>query len=1653
MPPPYFYNYYNYDSVNYPLIRLYGVWSNNQGSLQVTLNNSVLPTLWRYKNTTFKVFVKLSVGQNDITLTDTDGKTKTITLYYDLPNLSGSQQILKLVLYDAYDGTGTCDAPPSRTDNTLEDNINRVKTDALLLQTFFAEAYRAARYKQEGLFGLPFTTFNLEMDANHEPVVHYFKAKNPAYTKSFFLTGSDPTKPTPQHGIVGLFDTGLLPSIKPNNNTFVIGYSLTSHLDHATGIYGGWLGDASTGFGGMNGANLIWHAKSIYELQDVFDDTSVIDLTYNQVDNATTVCESYSRILGSWLHELCHHTIYTDHNDQIIQLTNKTVNPGLVDNYGANYANPLSYLFPFDFEAYPTAFGIDMDDASYFRLWFMPYQTNGSIITFNKSEYGPNELGWFSPYAIQGYINTYRAIQDGAKVSRELEDIYNRNATLPPEQRLWSNGSTRYGFVNSPLLYNHPKYEYPQNAWRTFREGNYIINSPNAHTFCIAYIWGSGGGEYYFGYSADFNYYKTRDENIKNMYYAQTRYGGAGGFVRVVFPVYPNSELKIVVGDRNGNYGGGGAPYVQGGTPYGGYGGGKSAIYMNNIPIGIAGGGGSGAMFSPGQTVGQTISYTPHDGKSGVIVTGSGDSYLLSISSGGGGGYYGGSTGSPDSTLDNTMSFGAGAGSSYANGLCTNVIMKPGIPVTDIQIAVPYKSILPSLFTAPPPDIGSSRGDGCVMLNFVHVSPSRWNAHYQNYGLSDPATTNVSSNDTFDTNTISIIPRVKQLINVNSFITLSQNNTKIISNVVGTPSTNENTYLTEHINVLTKELTKICGIIATNSSTPETTIQLILDKNDSTLQNGSNEFYKYSILIQDTSPQIIVKGATIAGIAHGTATILQQLRTNAPGEARLTKCSINDSSVAEYTSVLIDPGRDPLEYDYMCELVDLCRFYKIRCLHIHGTDDQGWRFYLDPAITDFTYNGTSYSLQNLLDPTTDKYWYSRKDKWDAFNLYCESRGVSVVPEIEYLGHSTYLQLKVPEIIGTISVVDHGRETTYIAFTKVIDQLFTTFPDTPFVYIGTDEASGFNNLSTNQDPSFFTLHPEVPKNSADALLAFFIFRANNYIRSAGKRMITWENANSSASYANTNNTIIAQAWIINGGAGGSAGRPEDQYRYDIHGGAVGYANSGATVSQTPWWPRTFSPMINMFDWNPIGSLYVNPTNTNDWSNPIPINKAIGSTTLLWEYHLHKLKLKYLRNKASIRNENTYNMGRNSISATTFSQTFAYLDNKFDTLLTGIRIIETGLTKNVGDLMISNTGESDVPVCVFDKTVNIQLINNVPNTTIRYIISNIISDSENTTLLDLTNSNLYTTPIVFSLYNPFLLNGYFSMKCQLFDTTNKPIGRLIERYYLNSPFDISIRGGYKLEPISLFPDLNTYNQFWFDGSLNIILNSTSIPGTVRFNFSKNKLDETSPILTPGSKIVLNNTTDRIFIALFNESNLRIGGVWSGRFICNNDNYIPDATTNPSPNTYTIVPAQSINITNSYTSSTNITKLSNILPDSSPDTVDITVIVVGGGGSNASGGISTETYYDIPKNFAMSIEVGNPANKSSVSFAMNYPLSKDRDGMKNYQRPVYPVIAYNGAGSLQGIITKGDPTFSSNGYLYNGINYGAPGVQGLVIITIKA
>lgn len=514
---PYFYNYYNNDSVSYPLIRLYGKWSTKTGKLKVTLNGNQVNPSWDFYDYDFKVFIILKVNKNDIVLTDQFNKTKNITIFYDPPRLSSSDPIVKLFLYDSFNGTGICDAPPHRNDNTLADNIKRFQLDAMLMQSFFAESVRTTRGHQEGLYGLPYATFQYEMNSSNLPVIHYLKASNPSLTRDYFW----------QNGVSGAEGLDVSSIAEGNRQIYYIGYTLTSHIDPATGKYGGWAGEAGSPIGVLNSGNLIWHARSLSEMQPVWNNTSNIDTKYNVFDNADTVSQSYSRILGSLMHEAGHCLFGFDHPSQMIALTSKVYNPNSMNDYGINYANPNNYALPFDLESFESTgpFGIMDNDADVFRNWFMAYDIyKMSKISYEKSELGSTGKGWWTPFEIKGYVNTCSITRAGYSNSN-IQFVVNNQNTLPDNLKLHGclYGTARYGIENNPVVINHPKLYSPLNNWTTFTNPNvYSVPVPNQTSFAIAFVWGPGSSS-----------------------------NKSGDFVKVTFLVKPTDNISVKIGNVN----------------------------------------------------------------------------------------------------------------------------------------------------------------------------------------------------------------------------------------------------------------------------------------------------------------------------------------------------------------------------------------------------------------------------------------------------------------------------------------------------------------------------------------------------------------------------------------------------------------------------------------------------------------------------------------------------------------------------------------------------------------------------------------------------------------------------------------------------------------------------------------------------------------------------------------------------------------------------------------------------------------------------------------------------------------------------------------------------------------------------------------------
>lgn len=181
-----------------------------------------------------------------------------------------------------------------------------------------------------------------------------------------------------------------------------------------------------------------------------------------------------------------------------------------------------------------------------------------------------------------------------------------------------------------------------------------------------------------------------------------------------------------------------------------------------------------------------------------------------------------------------------------------------------------------------------------------------------------------------------------------------------------------------------------------------------------------------------------VSASAMPGAFAAVSTLLQLLRP-AKGGVTLPECAIRDLPDRAFRGMMVDLARDYHEIRHLYEYVDLCRFYKIRYLHLHFTDDQ------------------SYTLPSRVFPklSTPGRFYSFEDL-AAFNAYAEENGVEIIPEIDVPGHTTSFVAGYGEIFGTDGIICQN-ERSMAGMKALFTELCATFPHSSYIHIGGDEA--------------------------------------------------------------------------------------------------------------------------------------------------------------------------------------------------------------------------------------------------------------------------------------------------------------------------------------------------------------------------------------------------------------------------------------------------------------------------------------------------------------------------------------------------------------------------------------------------------------------
>ena len=265
---------------------------------------------------------------------------------------------------------------------------------------------------------------------------------------------------------------------------------------------------------------------------------------------------------------------------------------------------------------------------------------------------------------------------------------------------------------------------------------------------------------------------------------------------------------------------------------------------------------------------------------------------------------------------------------------------------------------------------------------------------------------------------------------------------------------------------------------------------------------------------------IRILAGTPAGFVHGAMTLVQLLSPDARvGQpVRVKAVTIDDAPRFGWRGLMIDPARHFLAIAELERIVDQMAAVKLNTLHLHLTDDQGWRFEVKryPKLTEIGAWRTPPSTGGPASTTRVGGFYTQ-DQLRALVAYAGERGVTIVPEIDLPGHATALVAAYPElgILGDQPPVGNrwGIEPYLfnpgpqgIAFVKqVLDELTDVFPGT-YVHLGGDEAL---KEQWQRSPAVQAQIKALGLKDEDALQGWMIEQFGQYLQGKGRRLIGWD----------------------------------------------------------------------------------------------------------------------------------------------------------------------------------------------------------------------------------------------------------------------------------------------------------------------------------------------------------------------------------------------------------------------------------------------------------------------------------------------------------------------------------------------------------------
>ncbi|MPR33988.1 beta-N-acetylhexosaminidase [Salmonirosea aquatica] len=253
-----------------------------------------------------------------------------------------------------------------------------------------------------------------------------------------------------------------------------------------------------------------------------------------------------------------------------------------------------------------------------------------------------------------------------------------------------------------------------------------------------------------------------------------------------------------------------------------------------------------------------------------------------------------------------------------------------------------------------------------------------------------------------------------------------------------------------------------------------------------------------------------------AGLFRGIQTLRQALPADVEksdkqsGSWKIPTGTIRDYPTYAYRGAMLDVARHFFSVEDVKRYIDLIAAYKMNALHLHLSDDQGWRIEIKswPKLT---------SLGSKSEVGGGEGGFYTQEQYKDIVKYAQERYIMIIPEIDMPGHTNAALSSYPELncnekdpnpkpytgieVG-FSTLCTSKEITYKFVDDVVRELAEMTPG-PYLHMGGDES----HVTPMED--------YIP----------FVNRVQDIVQSHGKQMIGWDEVTN----ASLKPTSVAQYW--------------------------------------------------------------------------------------------------------------------------------------------------------------------------------------------------------------------------------------------------------------------------------------------------------------------------------------------------------------------------------------------------------------------------------------------------------------------------------------------------------------------------------------------